>query len=217
GGRGSNLQDSYLAHAGVLDQAREALARVSDGPVTWAQGRGLSGMVRHPAAVYPHHWSRAHEAAVGIAPPGLGTLVWPPAGLTDPVEQWNLAQHLLRHRWQALAMSLNEVADLQERIRRERAKLLGPASPEPKIGSGGRRKRRRRPPRPNEARDAWVARLREKTPPPPWATIYRKLLAVAPRRQWAVPRNEKRLSQAYYNYVKYRRKKPPKQPAPSTA
>src|SRR5262245_52870487 len=81
GGRGSNLQDSYREHAGVLDQAREALARVSDGPVTWEHGRGLSGMVRHPAAVYPHHWSSAHEAAVGIAQLVLESLVWPLAGI----------------------------------------------------------------------------------------------------------------------------------------
>jgi hypothetical protein len=54
----------------------------------------------------------------------LDLLVRPLEGITDPTEQRTLAQRLLADRSKALAIPLDEVADLQERIRRERAKLL---------------------------------------------------------------------------------------------
>lgn len=130
-GRPHNLQDSYRKHAEVLDQARDALAALSDSPVMWEHGRGLSGVARVPAAVYPHVWSSAHEAAAGIARLALEMPAWPLEEISDPREQWTLAQQLLAKCWKALTIPLDERAALCERIRRERAKLLAQKSPPP--------------------------------------------------------------------------------------
>jgi hypothetical protein len=118
-----NVLDDYQEHIEVLDQSRDQLAAQSESPVTWAHGRGWSGIARVPAAVYPHVWCSAHEAAAGIAQLALAMLVWPLEEITDPAEQRVLARHLLADRWKALVIPLEEVAALQERIRRERAKL----------------------------------------------------------------------------------------------
>ena len=123
-GRPYNLQDSYRKHVEVLDQARDLLAALSDSPVKWEHGRGLSGVARVPASVYPHVWSSAHEAAAGIARLALGLLAWPLAEITDPSEQRTFAQQLLAKCWKALTIPLDERAALCERIRRERAKLI---------------------------------------------------------------------------------------------
>jgi hypothetical protein len=120
----TNLQTSYNEHAALLDQLKDSLAVVSDGPVKWEHGRGWSGIARVPAGVYPHVWSSAHEAAEGIARMALDMLTRPLEGITDPAEQYTEAKRVLAARWKAMAISLEEVADLQERIRRERAKLL---------------------------------------------------------------------------------------------
>jgi hypothetical protein len=129
-----NLQDSYREHAPVLAEWREALADVSDGPVRWAHGRGLSGVAAVPAGVYPHRWSSAHEAAAGMAGIVLNLLVAPVAAFKDDAaRQRAAAERALKRCWRALAVTPDEVADLQERIRRERAKVLraagGPAAP----------------------------------------------------------------------------------------
>jgi hypothetical protein len=124
-----NLHDSYWQHSEVLDQARDLLATLSDSPVKWEHGRGLSGVARVPAAVYPHVWSSAHEAAAGITQLTLELLAWPVMEITDPSEQQDLAQQLLSRRWKVLTMSLDERASLCERIRRERAKLFAQTSP----------------------------------------------------------------------------------------
>jgi hypothetical protein len=128
-GRPYNLQDSYCEHAEVLEQVQDALAALSDSPVKWEHGRGLSGIARVPAAVYPHIWSSAHEAAAGIARLALRMLVWPLAAITDPVDQRTLAEQLLAKCSTALTIPLDEQAVLFERIRRERAKLLAQYSP----------------------------------------------------------------------------------------
>jgi hypothetical protein len=139
-----NLHDSYNQHAEVLGQMKDKLAVLSDSSVAWEHGRGRSGVARVPACTYPHVWSSAHEAAQGIAQLTLEMLVWPLAGVNDAVERWDLASQLLARCWKALAMPLDEVAALQERIRRERAKLLqaeGIGSPEAR--NGGRPAKRR--------------------------------------------------------------------------
>jgi hypothetical protein len=73
--------------------------------------------------VYPHVWSSAHEAAVGIARLALDLLVVPLADITDAAEQQATAKRLLTTYWRAIAIPISKVAALQERIRRERAKL----------------------------------------------------------------------------------------------
>src|SRR5262249_18768488 len=99
-------------------------ARVSDGPVKWEHGRGWSGIALVPDSVYPHRWSSAHEAAVEITRLTLTMLVEPLANITDQKERRDIAGRLLAEQWKALEIGLNEVADLQERIRRERARVL---------------------------------------------------------------------------------------------
>ena len=106
---------------GVLDR----LAAVSDGPVKWAHGRGRSGIARCPGAIYPHVWSSAHEAVLEIVDLALDLFYSPLEGILDAKEQKATFQKLLsKRRRQALAMTIDERAELQERIRRERAKLL---------------------------------------------------------------------------------------------
>lgn len=134
-----NLEDSFSTHARVLHEAFDELGAQSDAPVMWESGRGWSGICAGPG-IYPHVWSSAHEAAHGIAMLFLRALVWPLAvksidakgksvPFTDADEQRAAAERLLTTRWKALAISLTEVAVLQERIRRERAKLF--AQPDP--------------------------------------------------------------------------------------
>jgi hypothetical protein len=121
--------EDYGRHAEALDQAKDTLAALSDGPVKWEHGRGRIAAAYDPTAVYPHVWSSAHEAAAGIARLALEMLVRPLEGITDPAEQRALARRLMAGRWKALVIPLEEVAALQERIRRERAKLLWQTPP----------------------------------------------------------------------------------------
>ena len=120
---GCSLQESFQEHASLLSSMSNRLAAVSDGPIDWAN-RGLRAIAKLPAAMYPHVWSSAHEAASGLAALALNLLAAPVAGITDPREQWDTAEHFLTSRWKALDMPMEEVARLQERVRRERAKVL---------------------------------------------------------------------------------------------
>ncbi len=117
-----NLHDSYFKHIEVLDEANTDLTALSDGPVKWDHGRGSSAVARVPSAVYPHTWSNAHEAATGVVGLAMELLVHPLEGISDRDEQWKAATELLARGCEALVMSMDEVAELQERIRWERAK-----------------------------------------------------------------------------------------------
>jgi hypothetical protein len=139
--RSPTLRESYQEHAGVLKQMREQLALVSDGQVLWPHGRGGQ----------PVAWSSAHEAAVELLGLAMESLVGPLAScggtgqdelarrvrgtswesLALPCERSVLARHLLETRSQSLALSPEQVADWQERIRRERGKLLALADAKP--------------------------------------------------------------------------------------
>jgi hypothetical protein len=106
---------------GVLDK----LAAVSDGPIKWSHGRGASGFARVPSAVFPHVWSSAHQAALEISRLALDHFYWPLAGITNPKEQQSTFKRLLsKSRRKVMALTMEEIADLQERMRRERAKIL---------------------------------------------------------------------------------------------
>jgi hypothetical protein len=109
------------------------LAAISDWPpVQWSHGRGLSGLVRPCAkgAAFPHVWSSAHEAALDILRLSVRYFFWPLDGITDPDEQRSVFKRLLsKRRRKALAMTIEEVAELQNRIRREQAKLLQEIAP----------------------------------------------------------------------------------------
>jgi hypothetical protein len=126
-GKPYNLHDSYAEHAAILDKARVVLTVLSDGPVKWEHGRGLSGVARVPTAVLPHVWSSAHEAAAGIAELGLRLLPRALELMSDPPKKSKekvLAKQVVENTGKALAISLDEEATLYQRIRRERAKLV---------------------------------------------------------------------------------------------
>jgi hypothetical protein len=134
---GWNLQDSYNTYAPIIMEALPLLAKVTDGPVRWEHGRGRSGVARVPSMVYPERWSSGHEASAGITRMALAMLASPLEGINDPAEQWQLAQQLLARHWKALVLPIEEVADLQERIRRERAALLSEKLQWTRVGSLG--------------------------------------------------------------------------------
>jgi hypothetical protein len=73
--------------------------------------------------------------------------------------------------------------------------------------SGGRRKSggKGKGPKRNAARDAWVARQRDKKNPPTWEKIYDSLTKIASRKHWQVPSNSKSLAEAYYRRLKKER------------
>jgi hypothetical protein len=121
-----NLLDDYNQHIETIDKAIPMLATVTDGPVSWEHARGWSAIARVPLMVKPERWSSGHEASTGITGMALDMLVSPIVKITDPTpgKQRQLARQLLGHCWKALVLPLDEVADLQERIRRERAALL---------------------------------------------------------------------------------------------
>ena len=119
--KGTSLQDSYARHAGILGAEFNKLATLSDGPVNWESHGRL------------YAWSSAHEAACGISELCLdllvaplcesGPLEMPREAITDTAEQQAMADKLLAERWEAISIAPNELASLQERIRRERAKM----------------------------------------------------------------------------------------------
>ena len=121
----SVLQSDHERCDAVVTEKLSDLAALSDGPIKWALGRGLSSLVRNRDAAIPQVWSSAHKAALKIAVMVLESFYWPLEGITDADEQQATFRKLLSAgRRKALAMTNEEVADLQERIRRERAKLL---------------------------------------------------------------------------------------------
>jgi len=120
-----SLQRDEMQYGDTIRRVLDRLAALSDGPIKWKAGRGLSGFVRRPDAVFPHVWSSAHQAALEISRLALEHFWWPLEGITDAAEQQATFRKLLsKSRRKAMAMTMGEVAGLQERIRRERAKLL---------------------------------------------------------------------------------------------
>ncbi len=134
--RGCPLDSAFaILHALQVDEERygsviyrelDKLAAISDDPpIKWKYGRGRSGFVRVPSHAFPHVWSSAHEAARTIQRLALEYFFWPLEGITDAKEQQSTFKKLLsKSRRKAVAMTMEEVADWEERIRRERAKLL---------------------------------------------------------------------------------------------
>ena len=131
----SVMQFDEERHGGLLYRSLDQIAAISDEPIEWSHGRGLSGLVRGPADTFPHVWSSAHQAALELSRIALRYFFWPlevthaSGKLSEfqhlAVEQLALFRKLLSaRRRKAMAMSMQEVAQWQERIRRERAKLL---------------------------------------------------------------------------------------------
>jgi hypothetical protein len=121
-GPGNNLFDSYKKNVEALERAKDAFVGVSDGVVKW--NGGPRAVARNPSSLYPYVWTSAHEAAVGIAREALERLAFPLLRL-PLAERLDEFGRLLAAEWKALALSSDEVAELQARIRRERVKLLG--------------------------------------------------------------------------------------------
>lgn len=133
GQRQDNLLESYNRHVRSINAVRERFAVVSDGYVKWEVGRGWSAIGRgSPKTWRPLIWDSAHEASAGIARMALGMLVVPLNGITHHDEQRAEAEKLLQRRWKALEMTTDECAEIEARVRRERAKLLnGQVQPKP--------------------------------------------------------------------------------------
>lgn len=124
----SALQIDEERYGSIIYSALDELTALSDGPVKWKHGRGLSGLVRGRDATFPHVWSSAHQAALEISRLAQRFFLHP-LELDDwgelPKDREPLFRKLLsKKRRDAPAISLQEVAELQERIRRERARLL---------------------------------------------------------------------------------------------
>jgi hypothetical protein len=130
------LITSFNEHSSVLRDAFGELSKHGDGPVNWNHGRRV--IANRPELVYPHVWSSAHEAAHGIASLAIELLAAPLQGITDAQQQFDAGKELLTARWKAFAMPVEEVASLQERIRRERVKVL-PTPKDSKRKPQGRR------------------------------------------------------------------------------
>jgi hypothetical protein len=62
---------------------------------------------------------------------------------------------------------------------------------------------RRKPALKNAARDAWVAKQREKKPPTPWDEIYDEGVRLAAKKGWDMPGSAKALSEAFYRRIKH--------------
>jgi len=127
------LQHDERRRGGAVDDVLDKLTALSDGPIKWKHGRGLSGFVRCPDATFPHVWSSAHQAALEVSRLALRFFFWPlKLGNSKelPKDKEPLFRELLtKNRRKSLAMTLEEIADWQERIRRERAKLLNAPAP----------------------------------------------------------------------------------------
>jgi hypothetical protein len=57
----------------------------------------------------------------------------------------------------------------------------------------------------NAQRDAWVAGLRDRSPPVAWEAIYRELCRIGPEKGWSIPDGEAALQVAYQRLLKRRR------------
>lgn len=127
----SAMQVDEERHGATVDGALDKLATVSDEPIKWQHDRGASGFARVPSAVFPHVWSSAHEAALGISRLALEHFYWP-LELNSRTEYKKLSTDqskrfkrlLSKSRRKVLAMTMEEIADLQERMRRERMKFF---------------------------------------------------------------------------------------------
>ncbi|WP_166820013.1 hypothetical protein [Thalassoroseus pseudoceratinae] len=106
----------------ALESRFEELAILSDSQVTF-EGFGWHAL---NDARFPGVWSSAHEAVHGVTIEALEILAQPLEDITDQKEQNELFTRLLSERGHALKISMVEVAKVQERIRRERLKLVGP-------------------------------------------------------------------------------------------
>ncbi len=110
-----------IAESGeALESRFEELAILSDSQVTF-EGFGWHAL---NDARFPGVWSSAHEAVHGVTIEALEILAQPLEGITDQKQQYELFTRLLSERGHALRISMVEVAKTQERIRRERLKLL---------------------------------------------------------------------------------------------
>ncbi len=115
-------EDFDREHSQNVLEYRDELACVSDGALQW-EGRGRCAIWTDPNVI-PQVWSSAHEAAIGMYDFMFTALIDPIADVADESAARMAFRELLAARWKALTLSSSEIAILQERIRRERAKLV---------------------------------------------------------------------------------------------
>jgi hypothetical protein len=143
------LVRSWDRYVDVLKETLPKLSAFSDGPITWPPGLEWSESACKAPTNLPDVWSSAHETALRLTEMAIDLLVCPlvpvppnKAGkkvapilqrllpkyqeveiknaVTDPERQ----KVLLARHWKKLVIESDQIALLQERIRRERAKLL---------------------------------------------------------------------------------------------
>ena len=126
----SVIQLDEERYGSLLDHSLDMLAAISEGPIEWEHGRGLSGFVVAPAAVFPHVWLSAHEAALVLSRLALRCFFRPlEVGTLTEFQELTGEQRatfrkaLSASRRKALAMTIQEVAQWRAKIRRERLKL----------------------------------------------------------------------------------------------
>ncbi len=108
-------QQHNQQHDSVLWDARDDLAAISD------------GVIRYNGLLGPRGYASAHEAISEIVKVILIAFLSPLDGIKDADDRERMMKKLFDERWEGLVLS----ADLQARIRRERAKLLqSPAPPD---------------------------------------------------------------------------------------
>lgn len=122
------VSEQYDTHRPVLREWAERVRGKSDGPVEWQGGRGV---------VENQYWSSAHEAAVNItditlhllALPGWYLYAWEeedePVKELSPAEQMEHGRARLTALSEGVRLTFDEANRLKERIRRERAAVLG--------------------------------------------------------------------------------------------
>jgi len=96
---------------------------LSEGPVRWVGGseQDDNTSVGHPKF---YIWASAHQAALKIPLIALSLLYPPLESDTDPRSRRALSERLLIERWRTIVTPPIELAVLQDRIRRERWKLM---------------------------------------------------------------------------------------------
>jgi hypothetical protein len=129
----------------------------------------------------------------------LGVTKWTPAAEGRLVD-WLCATDRTLSDWEAQKLTLAEwverlqaaVAELERK--RSTPHALERKQTKPRVGS-----------RPNEKRDEWVFKQRQRNPPRPWEEILENLEDIAHRRGWQVPRTLKALQAAFYRYEERKR------------
>ena len=117
------LQDERSRYGDALEASLPTFAALSDGPVRWVGGSEQDDNTSVGQPKF-YIWASAHQAALEIPQIALSVLYPPLKSDVDPRSRRALSERLLIERWRTIVIPPIELAVLQERIRRERWKLM---------------------------------------------------------------------------------------------